>query len=80
MLATTVAAGEKYVRVPLKTHGYCHVTIGDGTVASFIDCSALDIAHHDAINVRRLDLSRKGHEFVEFTFDGYAFNYNDLDT
>lgn len=73
MLKTTAGAGEKYVMSGLRTHGVSYVTIGDGTVSSFIDGSATQATNYDVIQVVRLDLSDPGNEFVEFRFDTDAF-------
>ena len=73
MLNTTATVGEKYVVVPMRPFGPSYVTIGDGTVASYVDGSITPATDYDTINVRRLDLKRAGHEFVEFTFDGDHF-------
>jgi len=73
MLKTTVATGEKYVMAGVRTHGVSYVTIGDGTVASFIDGSATQATNYDIIHVIRLDLSDPGNEYVEFRFDGDHF-------
>jgi hypothetical protein len=73
MLKTTAAVGEKYVRVPIRPIGVSYVTIGDGTVASYVDGSVTPATHYDIIHVHRLDLSEPGLEYVEFTFDADNF-------
>ena len=73
MPVTTNVAGEKYVKVPVRSHGISYVTIGDGTVASFIDSAKTPATDYDIIHVRRLDLRVAGDEFVEFQFDADAF-------
>jgi len=76
MLSTTATTGEKYVRVPLRHHGVSYVTIGDGTVASYIDASISPATNYDIIHVLRLDLSTAGNEYAEFRFDADAFSTN----
>ena len=74
MLVTTVATGETYVRVPLRPQGVSYVTIGDGTVASFVSAASTPATDYDIIHVVRLDLREAGNEYVEFTFDADAFS------
>jgi hypothetical protein len=49
------------------------VTIGDSTVASFIDVSAAPKTNYDIIHVTDLNLKNAGEEYVEFMFDSDAF-------
>lgn len=76
MLNSTANTGETFVRVPLRPFGVSYVTIGDGTVASFIDASASPATNYDIIHVVRLDLRVAGQEFVDFMFDDDAFSTN----
>lgn len=76
MKNTTATTGEKYVRVPLRTNGVSYVTIGDGTVASYIDGSITPATNYDVIHVVNLNLSEAGGEYVDFMFDGDAFCNN----
>lgn len=76
MLNTTAGTGEKYVRVPVRTNGVSYVTIGDSTVASFIDAAVSPVTNYDIIHVVRLDLSEAGREFCDFFFDADAFCTN----
>lgn len=73
MLKTTATAGEKYVRVPYRTHGVSYAIIGDSTVASYLNASYTPATNYDIIHVLRLDLSVAGSEFADFVFDGDAF-------
>ena len=72
-MSSDTAVGDTFVRVPLRTIGTSYVTIGDGTVASFIDCAKTPATDYDIIHVLRLDLSEAGKEYAEFTFDGDVF-------
>jgi len=74
MLSTTATTGEKYVRVPLRPQGVSYITIGDGTVASYIDASKTPATDYDIVHVVRLDLSTAGNEYAEFKFDADAFS------
>lgn len=76
MLKTTATAGETYVRVPIRPHGVSYVTIGDGTVASYVDGSVTPATHYDIVHVTRLDLREAGNEYVEFCFDADTFCQN----
>ena len=74
MPVTTAATGEKYVRVPCRTHGISYVRFGDDTVCSYLNCSETPATDYDIIHVVRLDLSQAGKEFVEFYFDADNFS------
>lgn len=76
MKNTTATAGDTYVRVPLRTNGVSYVTIGDGTVASFIDASVSPATNYDIIHVLNLNLAEAGGEYVDFMFDADAFCTN----
>lgn len=76
MLNTTAATGEKYVRVPIRQRGVSYVTIGDGTVASYIDASISPVTNYDIIHVVGLNLESQGEEFCDFFLDADAFCTN----
>ena len=70
-----IEVGDKDVAAPCRTHGISTVMFDDVS-ASFIDVADAPVANGTdrwAINVRRLDLSRAGEEFVEFNFDSGHF-------
>jgi len=55
----------------LRPYGHC-ITQFDAT-ATFIDINAALTTDYFSINVRRMDLSVPGNEYVEFTFDAANF-------
>ena len=67
------AVGDTAVKVPLRMFGVSYVTIGDGTVASFIDCAVGPVTNYDVIHVLQLNLEIAGQEYVDFVFDSDAF-------
>ena len=68
----TINIGDKAVVLNgLRPYGTCKMQI-DAT-ATFIDLNAALTTDYFNINVRRLDLSKAGGEYVEFTFDAANF-------
>lgn len=74
MLKTTATTGEKYVRVPCRTHGVSYVRFGDDTVCSYLNASETPATNYDIIHVVKLDLTDSGGEYVEFYFDSDHFS------
>ena len=76
-LRNDVAVGDKFVGVPLRTHGYSTVMFDDAT-AMFIDCADAPVLNGSArwiIQVVRLDLATPGQEYAEFRFDPVHFQH-----
>jgi len=74
MLNTTATAGETYVFAPVRHHGISYVTIGDGTVASYINTSVSPATNYDIIHVINCNMETAGNEYVDFMFDTTAFS------
>jgi len=66
-----VAVGDSALIVGLRTHGTCRMDID--AAAMFVDANHDHTTNWFNINVRRLDLSTPGKEYVEFTFDAANF-------
>lgn len=62
-----VEAGSVWVSAPIKL-GVSYAYIGDGTVMSYIDCSATASTNYFHIYVTSLDMREKGNEYAEFYF------------
>lgn len=72
-----IVAGDTFVIVPVRSHGYSTVMFDDAT-AMFIDCADAPVLAGTArwiISVVRLDLATPGGEYCEFRFDPVHFNH-----